>query len=132
MAGLFEFLRRVLVAVMTPFERFGPQAGVARLLGGLGAMFFVIGLVLVVFGVDLDSVDRFIERHGGLLNAIGSAVFRVFCFGLLLVGLLLAAMPVLHRTIDRKSTPPAERAGVGSLIGGLLLAYFAWFGVFGD
>lgn len=132
MGGLPSFLRRVLVAAMTPFERFGPQAGVARLLGGLGAVFFVIGLVLVVFGVDLDSVDRWIERHGGLLDAVGSAVFGVFCFGVLLIGLLLAAMPVLHRTLDRESTPPAERAGVGSLLGGLLLAYFAWFGAFGD
>jgi hypothetical protein len=54
------------------------------------------------------------------------------CFVLMLVGVLLAAMPVLHRTTERTSEPPAERAGVGTLLFGLLLAYFSWFGAFGD
>lgn len=132
MGGLLTFLKRALVVAMTPFERFRPQSGAAQLVGGLGAVFFVIGLVLVLFGVDLDSVDRWIDRHGGALNAVGNALFRMVCFVLMLVGVLLAAMPVLHRTTERTSVPPAERAGVGTLLFGLLLAYFSWFGAFGD
>jgi len=52
-------------------------------------------------------------------------------FVVMLIGAALAAMPVLHRTTERAAVPPAERAGFGTLIVGLLLGYFAWFGAFG-
>jgi hypothetical protein len=131
MRGLLSFLRRVLVIVMTPLELFRPRSPGALLVGSIGALFFVIGLAFKAFGIDLGRVDAWIERQGGLLDAVGSALFRVLCFVVMLIGAALAAMPVLHRTTERAAVPPAERAGFGTLIVGLLLGYFAWFGAFG-
>ena len=131
MRGLLSFLRRVLVIVMTPLGLFLPRSPGALLVGSIGALFFVIGVAFKAFGIDLGRVDAWIERQGGLLAAVGSALFLVLGFVVMLNEGALAAMPVLHRTTERAAVPPAERAGFGTLIFGLLLGYFAWFDAFG-
>ena len=132
MKDLIDFLWRGLVLAMTPIHRFRLHSGAARFLGSTGALFFVVGLVFVLFGGDLGRLDAFIDRQGGWLDALGSLLFRLLFLGLFFAGMGFAAMPVVHRTIDRAAVPNDERAGCGSLIVGLLLAYFAWIGVFGD
>jgi hypothetical protein len=117
---------------MTPIHRFRLHSGAARFLGSAGALFFVVGLVFVLFGGDLGRLDAFIEGQGGWLDAMGSFLLRLVFLGLFFAGMGFASMPVVHRTMDRAAVPKDERAGIGSLIAGLLLAYFSWIGVFGD
>lgn len=131
MRGLLSSLHRVLVIAMMPFGLFRRSSAAARLMGSIGALFFVIGMAFIVFGIDLGRVDAWIVRQGGLLDAVGSALFRVLSFFVMLLGALLAALPVLHRTTGRAAVPPDERAGLGTLTVGLLFVYFAWFGAFG-
>ena len=111
MRGLLSFLRRVLVIVMTPLGLFRPRSPGALLVGSIGALFFVIGLAFKAFGIDLGRVDAWFGRQGGLLDAVGSALFRVLCFVVMLIGAALAAMPVLQRTTERAAMPPRSAPG---------------------
>jgi len=120
MRGLLSFLRRVLVIVMTPLELFRPRSPGALLVGSIGALFFVIGLAFKAFGIDLGRVDAWIDRQGGLLDAVGSALFRVLCFVVMLIGARMAAMPVLHRTTERatvgdKDSNAVRRSSIAEL-----------------
>lgn len=113
----------------------------------LAVVLFVIGLVLTLLGFDLNEVDLWLEAHGGLINALGSGLFRAFCG----VVLLLCAFAVgyslwLHGIRFREKFTKAEvlsvdkrkALGVGEEPVGCIgiavfavVGYFAWFGTFG-
>jgi len=112
---------------------FGWIGGLWRFMLGLGAvapwlflsfLIFLIGLVLVLLGFDLNDVDRWIEAQGGLFDAIGTFLFRAGCG----VVLLLCALAIGLALFGRRD---AERPGLGCAALALVVGYFAWFGVSG-
>ncbi len=112
---------------------FGWIGGLWRFLLGFGAvapwlllsfLIFLIGLVLVLLGFDLNDVDRWIEARGGLFNAIGTFLFRTVC-GLV----LLLCVATIGMALFGRRNP--ERPGAGCAILALVVGYFAWFGVTG-
>lgn len=101
-----------------------PGSGASALFVFLFLIFFLIGLMLVLFGFDLADVDTWIDAQGGWLDAVGTLLFRIVC-GLVV---LLSIVTVWGAIFDRKD---ANRPGIGCAIGAIILGYFAWFGVIG-
>ena len=114
----------------------------------LAVLLFVIGSVLTLLGFDLAEVDLWLEGHGGLFNAIGSALIRLFCGLVLLVCIVLVSISVwshgarFHekyfkaevistskRKADKVKDAPAGCLGIGVL---LVIGYFAFFGAFSN
>jgi hypothetical protein len=91
----------------------------------LSFLLFLIGLVLVLLGFDLNDVDRWIEARGGLINAIATFLFRAGC-GLVL---LICVATIGGALFDRNNS---DRPGAGCFILALVVGYFAWFGVTGS
>jgi len=120
-AALWRFSRRSWVDVGMGLR---PRSGASGLFLFLFLIFFLVGLVLLSFGVDLERADVWLEAQGGWLDAVGTLLFRAAC-GLVL---LICALAVIGGLVDRKNP---ERPGVGCMIGALILGYFAWFGVSG-
>ena len=103
--------------------RFG--SGAAALYTFLFLIFFLIGLALVLLGFDLGDVDRWLEAHGGWIEAVADLLFRAVCAGILLLCLFMIGGAIF----DRRNP---ERPGLGCAFLALIVAYFAWFGVTGD
>jgi hypothetical protein len=103
-----------------------PVAGSGRhpLFFFLFLLFVPIALILVLFGVDLDDFDRWLDAHGGQFDAVGSWLFRIVC-GLVI---LLCAFMVLGAIFDRKNP---DKPGFGCAFLALVVGYFAWFGMTG-
>ena len=117
-AGLWRFSRRSWIDVGQGLR---PRSGASALYLFLFLIFFLIGLVLVLLGVDLDEADRFLEAQGGWLDAVGSWLFRIVA-GLLL--LLCAGIIAMQIFVRRE-----EKPGLGCALVAIVAGYFAWFGM---
>lgn len=104
---------------------FARRAGAASPWLLLALILFVVGLVLVLLGFDLNRVDAWLEAHGGWFDAVASLVFQGLC-GLVL---LLCLFSIGGALFDRDNP---ERPGFGCALLALVVAYFAWFGMIGD
>ena len=67
--GIWGLVQIVLVAIAY-------SIGIAGLYGGLVIGFFVVGLVLVLFGVNLDTVDNWLDAHSDWFEAAGMFMMR--------------------------------------------------------
>jgi uncharacterized membrane protein YraQ (UPF0718 family) len=126
LSGLWGISRRSWVTVDSDLRPRSPASGLYLF---LFLLFFIIGLVLVLLGVDLDRLDLWIEAQGGWLDALGSALFRVFCGLILAVCAFAVVGGVAQRIVP--SMQGEDRIGIGMMIGAALVGYFAWFGVVG-
>ena len=86
---------------------------------------FPVGLLLVLLGFDLGDVDRWLDAHGGLFDALGSLLFQIACG----IGLLICLVALGGFLFDRGNP---ERPGFGCAILALVVGYFLWFGMIGD
>ena len=120
--ALWRFSRRSWIDVGMGLR---PRSGSSALVLFLFLIFFLVGLVLLLFGFSLGDLDRWIDANAGSLDAIASLLFRALC-GLILLFCVLTVGAVLF---DRKG---ADRLGCGYAVGALVIGYFAWFGVIGD
>jgi len=121
-AGLWAFSRRSWIDVGLGLR---PRSGASALVLFLFLLFFLVGLVLVLLGINLGSVDRWIDAHAGALDRIASLLFRAVC-GLVI---LLCLLPFYGFLFDRDNP---YRPGLGCLILAPVVAYFAWFGLTGE
>ena len=126
LGALWRFSRRSWVTVDGDLRPRSPASGLYLF---LFLLFFIVGLALVLFGVDLERVDLWIEAQGGWLDALGSALFRLFC-GLVLGICAIAIVGGLAQRIV-PSMRGEDRIGIGMMIGAAVIGYFAWFGVAG-
>lgn len=113
---MFGSIGRVLRSILAVTARIGGPWLVLSLL------LFVAAVVLVLLGFDLNEVDLWIDAHGGLFEAIGIVLMRIF-WGLVLLACLAALLGFLF---DRDNP---ERPGWGCLIVALILGYVAWVGM---
>ncbi|TXL71963.1 hypothetical protein FHP25_27390 [Vineibacter terrae] len=120
--------------------------GRPRLYVFLLTLFLLVGVVLVLIGVDLEDADRWLDRQGGWLAALGSAALRVV-FGLVLLGCAVAVLAGLYQRLpgrrqvpvwdgrkERRRTQSRQgdgRIGWGMMILALVIGYFAFIGTFG-
>ena len=102
-----------------------PRSGASALYLFLFLIFFLAGLVLLLLGFNLGSLDAWIDAHAGRIDSVASFLFRMAC-GLVI---LFCLFTIGAAIFDRKSP---ERPGVGCALVAILVAYFAWFGVTGD
>ena len=56
-----------------------PRSGASGLVLFLFLIFFLVGLVLVLLGLDLGSVDALIDAWAGRIDAVASLLFRGLC-----------------------------------------------------
>jgi uncharacterized BrkB/YihY/UPF0761 family membrane protein len=101
-----------------------PRSGASGLVLFLFLIFFLIGLVLVLFGVDLGDLDRWLEAHADTIDAVASFLFRALS-GLVL---LACALTFAFALLDRRNP---DRPGCGCLLAAAAIGYFAWFGMTG-
>jgi hypothetical protein len=120
--ALWRFSRRSWIDTGTGLR---PRSGASAPYLFLFLIFFLAGLVLLLFGINIGSLDAWIDIHAAGIDSVASFLFRVVC-GLVI---LLCLFMVGGAIFDRKNP---ERPGVGCVLVALLVAYFAWFGVFGD
>jgi len=102
-----------------------PRSGASALVLFLFLVFFLAGLVLILLGFNLGSVDALIDAHAGRIDAVAGWLFRAVC-GLVI---LLCLFTIGAAIFDRRSP---GRPGIGCALAAILVAYFAWFGVIGD
>lgn len=102
-----------------------PRSGASALYLFLFLIFFLIGLILLLFGVNIGSLDAWIDAHAVRIDSVASFLFRMVC-GLVI---LLCLFTIGGAIFDRKNP---ERPGIGCALVAVLVAYFAWFGVTGD
>ena len=120
-AALWKFSRRSWVGIDPDLRPRSPASGLVLF---LFLLFFLIGLVLVLPGVDLGTVDRWNDDQ--LVWFEPAASFALILCGLVI---LLCAFMVGWALLGRNDP---DRPGLGCELVALLLAYFAWFGVIGD
>jgi hypothetical protein len=126
LGALWRFSRRSWVTVDGDLR---PRSAASGLYLFLFLLFFITGLVLVFFGLDLNQLDLWLEAHGGWFDAVGSALFRIVCGLILAMCGVVIVGGVCQRLVP--SMRGEDRIGVGMMIGAALVGYFAWFGVIG-
>jgi uncharacterized BrkB/YihY/UPF0761 family membrane protein len=102
-----------------------PRSGSSALVLFLLLVFFLAGLVLLLFGFSLGDVDRWLEARAAWLDAVASILFRAVS-GLV----ILLCLFTIGSAIFARSDP--ERPGAGCALVAAVVAYFAWFGLVGD
>lgn len=91
-------------------------------------LFGSIAVVLVLLGINLNDVDRWLDAQGSWIEAVGSILFRLLCA----IILFFCAFGVLGGLWQRTRPKGEEdRIGWGMMLFALVLGYFAWFGVLG-
>jgi hypothetical protein len=117
-------------------------SGASILLSFLFFVFFAIGLVLVLFGFDLAKVDLWLDRNGGVLNLIGTILFKIVLAGILLICALVVLSPLLA-LFDRSDTASTDKTrgargnertssylGMGcAVLAALAIGYFCFVGL---
>jgi len=124
--ALWRFSRRTWVSVNPDLR---PRSPVSGLYLFLFLVFFIIGLILILLGVDLNDVDVWLEAQSGWLDVVGSVLFRALCGFIMLMCAVVVVGGVCQRVIP--SLKDDDRITVGMMIGAVPIAYFAWFGVVG-
>ena len=102
-------------------EGLRPRSGASALFLFLFLLFFLIGLILVLLGFDLNRVDLWLEARGGWFSAIGDLLFRLVSAAVLLVCLILLGAALYELT--------RGKVRIGLMLASLLIGYFAWIGV---
>jgi hypothetical protein len=110
----------------------------ARLFLALFSAFLLIGIPVygagLIFGFDgLALIDRGLERHSGLIAAIGDALFRIACGIVLIICALGVYIVVRDQTAVWHGKAagvrsPETPAGLGCLMLAIIIGYFAWVG----
>jgi hypothetical protein len=121
-AALWRFSRRSWVGIDPDLRPRSPASGLVLF---LFLLFFLIGLVLVLLGVDLAAVDRWIDRQLVWLEPAASLLFRILSGLVMLLCAFMLGWALLGRD-------EPERPGIGCSLVALIVAYFAWFGMVGD
>jgi hypothetical protein len=122
----------------------------SRLFLSLFLLLFVIGLVLVLAGVDLDKVDLWLDDRAGLFDLIGSRLFNVLSGAVLALCVLTVAGGLRQKFVSPRSQigdaaefvvepaagdelveEPARPVGWGCMFLAVIVGYFAWFGMTG-
>ncbi len=126
--------------------RFFPALGVegirigsfnAIFLSFLFFLFFAIGLVLVLLGIDLGAVDGWLDRQAWWIESAGTVLFKLILAGILLVCALVVVWPVLA-LFDKpgaaqtgKNDKKIGPAGMGcAALCALAIGYFCFVGIF--
>lgn len=148
-SGFFRFLWSLSRNTWASIdENLRPGSGASALQWFFFFIFFLIGLVLVLLGVDLDTVDTWLEGHATTLDLIGSIAFRILCGLILLacIGLVAGGLTQQAMALFGKEKPKPERVAklkaeekagddrIGCMAIGIaaVIGYFAWIGTFGS
>ena len=116
----------------TVHEDLRPRSAASGLVLFLFLMFFFVGLILVLLGIDLDGVDLWLGDHAHWFDAVGSGLFRLVCGFVLAMSALLVGGGLWQRFVTpRGDVEDEDRIGLGAVLAGALIGYFAWFGVVG-
>jgi len=110
--------------------------------------FFAIGLVLVLLGFDLETIDLWLEDRASLFDSVGSTLFRVLWGAVLVICVFTvvgglwqrfvaprsrmgdaADMVVEAHAVNEVSAEDDKPAGWGCMIVAVIVGYFAWFGM---
>lgn len=108
---------------ISPLEGVRTGSSLAGALMFLVMLFTIIGIILVVLGLDLNEVDRWIDAQGGWLDAVGSVLFRGFVWLVFLFCVLSCGVMIWALFADRESLGSLWSA----LLGFLVLVLIAWF-----
>ena len=107
---------------------FRPGTNAAAVMMFIFLLFFVIGVMLVLLGFDLEQVDQWIDRQESWLDALATILFRGFCLMVVLIGGWTVVGGLMQRT---PLLPNEDKIGWGQMAFALFISYFAWFGVTG-
>ena len=112
-----------------------PGSGASAIYIFLFLVFALVAILLLALGFDLDTVDAWLARQGGWLDALGTIAFKAMLAFVLLMCLILGGMAVRgigRRILGRRRTgkaPEEQELGWGTLLLALVLGYFAAVGL---
>jgi len=146
MSGFFGRIWRSSRQIGIDFGGVRLYGGAAGFYANLFLIFFVIGAVLLLFGVNLDAVDRWLDARAGWFGLIGTLLFKALLVVILLVCLVLIGNGLFERVArprrrpqrkarspDKAGSPEAAASekpmGFGAMIVALIVAYFAYVGI---
>lgn len=111
-----------------------PNRGVSTLGCFLFMVFAFIAAVAMLFGIELDALDRWFDGQSGWMESLGSMLFRLVCALILLFCSLAVALGLWQRIQSvriAESEPDEDKLGWGAMIAAAIFGYFAWFGMVG-
>lgn len=135
-ARIFGFLWFLVTAfTATAFRGIRYGSGSFVFLSFLVAVFFVVGLVLTLLGIDLEAANQWIERQTWWLEIVGIVIFKLILAGILAICALVVASPIIDRRTPTKQRKGADKAddnrpGGCMIAGALLIGYFCVVGIF--
>jgi hypothetical protein len=92
-------------------------------------VFFVVGAILMVLGVDLDDADRWIDAQTGWLDWIGSRLFNLLGFVILLLSVVVFGGGLWQRLFGGDAPQSGEedgRLGLGCILFAPVAGWFGW------
>ena len=119
---------------VTVDDNLRPSSGASALYLFLFLIFAIIGAILLLLGIDLDTADRWIDAQGGWLDALGSLLFRIVCALVMITAAIIAVAGTWQRLISPRhgaDGKPVDTFGWGAIFVAALVGYFSWFGVIG-
>ncbi len=140
LGGLWRIARASRIDVG---EGLRPGSGASALYIFFFLVFALAAIVLLALGVDLDEVDRWLDRQGGWLGALGTIAFKAL-LALVLLACLFAGGMAIHgvgrrlsqrlsgrtrKTARTRAQPAEDGLGWGVLLIALVIGYFAAVGL---
>ena len=117
MRWIWGLIRGIWELALIALAGIAAAAGAGGLYGLLFEFFFAVGLVLVLFGVNLDTVDHWLDARAGWFDWIGTILFKAVLAIILVCCVLVVGRGISDR-LPLPGRPPRHKKRRAARAGG--------------